>query len=104
MFLGLVPLLWCEINPCGVLGRIRGEMVSGMTTHLPSTLVAHAGGKLCEHLAAAQAPYPASISSCGLRPKSTFDPARTFTPCRESWTSATEAILVVTSCTAANRR
>jgi hypothetical protein len=63
-------------------------MVSGMTTHLPSTLVAHAGGKLCEHLAAAQAPYPASISSCGLRPKSTFDPARTFTPCRESWDRA----------------
>jgi len=61
-------------------------MVSVMTTHLPSSLVAHAGGKLCEHLAAAQAPYPASISSCGLRPKSTFDPARTFAPCRESWT------------------
>ena len=32
-------------------------MVSVMTTHLPSTLVAHAGGKLCEHPAAAQAPY-----------------------------------------------
>jgi len=34
--------------------------------------MAHAGGKLCEHLAAGQAPYPASISSCGVRPKSTF--------------------------------
>ena len=58
MFLGLVPLLWCEINPCGILGRIRGEMVSGMTTHLPSTLVAHAGGKLCEHLTATKTRYP----------------------------------------------
>src|SRR5665811_1801560 len=27
---------------------------------------------------------PASISSCGLRQKPTFDPARTFAPCRES--------------------
>jgi hypothetical protein len=25
MFSGLVPLLWCEIYPCRVLGRIRGE-------------------------------------------------------------------------------
>jgi hypothetical protein len=25
MFSGLVPLLWCEINPCGVLGRSKGE-------------------------------------------------------------------------------
>jgi hypothetical protein len=33
-------------------------MVSVMTTHLPSTLVAHVGGKLCEHLAAAQSPLP----------------------------------------------
>jgi len=41
-------------------------MVSVMTTHLPSTLVAHAGGKLCEHLTATQARYLASISSCGL--------------------------------------
>jgi hypothetical protein len=60
-------------------------MVSVTTTHLPSTLVAHAGGKLCEHPTAAQARYPASISSCDLRPKPTFDPARTFAPCRESW-------------------
>jgi hypothetical protein len=33
-------------------------MVNVMTTHLPSSLVAHAGGKLCEHLTAAQARYP----------------------------------------------
>ena len=33
-------------------------MVSVMTTHLPSTLVAHAGGKLCEHLTATQTRYP----------------------------------------------
>ena len=33
-------------------------MVSVMTTLLPSTLVAHAGGKLCEHLTAFQARYP----------------------------------------------
>jgi hypothetical protein len=72
------------------LGWIRGEMVSVMTTHLPSTLVAYASGKLCEHLTAAQAPYPASISSCDLRPKPTFDPARTFAPCRESWAWAND--------------
>jgi len=68
--------------------------VSVMTTHLPSTLMAHAGGKLCEHLAAGQAPYPASISSCGVRPKSTFDPARTFAPCRESWDTTRQARIV----------
>jgi hypothetical protein len=56
------------------LGRIRGEMVSVMTTHLPSTLVAHAGGKLCEHLTATQARYLASISSCGLRPNPPLTP------------------------------
>jgi hypothetical protein len=50
MSFGLVPLLWCEMNPCGVLGRISGEMVSVMTTHLPSTLVAHAGGKVLTQL------------------------------------------------------
>ena len=49
-------------------------MVSVMTTHLRSTLVAHAGGKLCEHFTAAQARYPASISSCGLRPNPALTP------------------------------
>jgi hypothetical protein len=44
-----------------------------MTTHLPSTLVVYAGSKLWEHLTAAQARYPASIASCDLRPKPTFD-------------------------------
>jgi hypothetical protein len=53
-------------------------MVSVMTTHLPSTLVAYAGGKLCEHLTAAQARYPASISSYDLRPKPTFAPRKDF--------------------------
>jgi hypothetical protein len=33
-------------------------MVSAMTTHLPSSLVAHAGGKLCEHLTRTQTRYP----------------------------------------------
>jgi hypothetical protein len=74
MFLGLVPLLWCEINPCGVFGRIRGEMASVMTTHLPSSLVAHPGGKLCEHLTGTQTRYPASTCSGGPKPKPTFDP------------------------------
>jgi hypothetical protein len=32
-------------------------MVSVMTTH-PSSMVAHAGGKLCEHLTGTQARYP----------------------------------------------
>ena len=33
-------------------------MVSAMTTHFPSSLVAHAGGKLCEHLTRTQTRYP----------------------------------------------
>jgi len=49
-------------------------MVSVMTTLLPSTLVAHAGGKLCEHLTAAQARWPASILSCGVRPNPPLTP------------------------------
>jgi|NGEPerStandDraft_6_1074524.scaffolds.fasta_scaffold04484_8 hypothetical protein len=34
------------------------KMVSVMTTHLPSSLVAHVGGKLCEHLTGTQTHYP----------------------------------------------
>jgi hypothetical protein len=49
-------------------------MVSVVTTHLRSTLVAHAGGKLFEHFTAAQARYSASISSCGLRPNPALTP------------------------------
>ena len=33
-------------------------MVNVMTTYLPSSLVAHAGGKLCEHLTRTQTRYP----------------------------------------------
>jgi hypothetical protein len=33
-------------------------MVNVMTTHLPSSLVEHAGGKLCGHLTATQTRYP----------------------------------------------
>jgi hypothetical protein len=44
-------------------------MVNVMTTPLPSSLVAHANGKLCGHLTANQIRYPASTSSCGPRPK-----------------------------------
>jgi hypothetical protein len=32
--------------------------VNVMTTHLPSSLVSHAGGKLCGHLTATQIRYP----------------------------------------------
>src|ERR1035437_3206218 len=44
-------------------------MVSVMTTRLPSSPVAHAGGKQCEHLTGTQTCYPASTSSGGSRPK-----------------------------------
>jgi hypothetical protein len=37
MISGLVPLLWCEIYPCGVLGRIRGE--NGERDDDPSPLI-----------------------------------------------------------------
>ena len=58
MFSGLVPLLWCEIYPCGVLVRTRRENGERDDDPSPLILVAHAGGKLCEHLTAAQARYP----------------------------------------------
>ena len=62
-------------------------MVKVMTTHLPPSLVAHAAGELFGNLTATQTVTPAPTSSCGPRPKPTFDPARTRTvaPCRESW-------------------
>jgi hypothetical protein len=33
-------------------------MVNVVTTYLPSSLVAHAGGKLCEHVTGTQTRYP----------------------------------------------
>jgi hypothetical protein len=44
-------------------------MVNVMTTYLPSSPVAHTGGKQCEHLTGTQTRYPASTSSGGSRPK-----------------------------------
>jgi len=48
-------------------------MVSVMTTH-PSSMVAHAGGKLCEHLTGTQARYPGIDLVLRSEAKPTFDP------------------------------
>ena len=49
-------------------------MVNVMTTHLPSSLVEHADGKLLSTSPEPKPVTPASTSSCGPRPKPTFDP------------------------------
>jgi hypothetical protein len=49
-------------------------MVNVMTTYPPSSLVEHADGKLLSTSPEAKPVTPASTSSCGPRPKPTFDP------------------------------
>jgi hypothetical protein len=38
--------------------RVRFPPATRLTTYLPSSLVAHAGGKLCEHVTGTQTRYP----------------------------------------------
>jgi hypothetical protein len=48
--------------------------VNVMTNYLPSSLVEHADGKLLSTSTEPKPVTPASTSSCGPRPKPTFDP------------------------------
>jgi hypothetical protein len=59
-------------------------MVNVMTTYLPSSLVAHAGGKLCERVTRTQTRYPGIDLVLRSEAKTHLCPARTFAPCRES--------------------
>src|SRR5664279_1987605 len=52
---------------------VRFPPATRLTTH-PSSMVAHAGGKLCEHLTGTQARYPGIDLVLRSEAKPTFDP------------------------------
>jgi hypothetical protein len=66
-------------------------MVSVMTTH-PSSMVAHTGGKLCEHLTGTQARYPGIDLVLRSEAKPTFDPQGLSHYVGESWYPAFPAL------------